>query len=142
VIEHFFEGYRQIMGEMGRVLRRGGYLFLTFPQMSFLRKASAFLGRYPKLPSDALDVNSKDFYQFALDAQVVLQDSLKAGFQILARTSYGGLKGLKDEAGPLKSPLQRLYDSPGTAARVIRVLAKLLLGRWCGHMALLVLRKA
>ncbi len=141
VIEHFFEGYGPIMGEIRRVLRRGGVLFLTFPQMSFLRKVKASLGMYSHLPPAGFDLSSNGFYQFALDAQLVSDDLNKTGFQVMERASYAGLKGLKDEAGPLKPPLQRLYDSPGTGARVTKVLAEPLLRRWCGHMALLVLRK-
>lgn len=142
VIEHFYEGYGPIMGEMGRVLRRGGRLFLTFPQMSFLRKGKACLRMYPHLPPASFDSAPGDFYQFALDVKNVISDFKQAGFQVMERTGYAGLKGLKDEAGPLKPPLQRLYDSPSTLAGGTRVLAEPLLRRWCGHSALLVLRKA
>jgi SAM-dependent methyltransferase len=41
VIEHFWSGYEDIAREMLRVLRPGGYLFLTFPHMSPLRRVKA-----------------------------------------------------------------------------------------------------
>jgi SAM-dependent methyltransferase len=141
VIEHFYEGYGPIMREMARVLRRGGVLFLTFPHMSLLRKAKARLGMFPNQPPVELDMSPNGFYQFALDAKIVMEDFKKAGFQVMERAVYAGLKGLKDEAGPLKPPLQRLYDSPGPVAGAARLLVEPLLRRWCGHSALLVLRK-
>jgi len=63
VIEHFWEGYNEILKEAKRVLKPKGYLFLTFPYMSPLRKFRANLGLYR-----ILDFNNKskndDFYQF------------------------------------------------------------------------------
>jgi SAM-dependent methyltransferase len=141
VIEHFYEGYGPIMGEMARVLRRGGRLFLTFPHMSPLRKVKARLGMYPPLPPAGFEVSANGFYQFALDAQRVSDDFTKAGFQVMERTGCAGLKGFKDEAGPLKPPLQRLYDNPGVVAGATKLLAEPLLRRWCGHSVLLILRK-
>jgi SAM-dependent methyltransferase len=47
VIEHFYDGYDEVSREMRRVLRKGGYLFLTAPSMSRLRRLKAALGRYP-----------------------------------------------------------------------------------------------
>ncbi len=140
VIEHFYQGYGPILREMARVLRGGGYLFLTFPRMSFLRKMKAQLGHYPVMPV-AFDPEGSHFYQFALDTENVI-DALKlAGFRLIAETGYAGLKGFKDEAGPLKPFLQRIYNSSSLGARMIKVVAESLLNPWCGHSALLVLRK-
>jgi len=141
VIEHFFEGYGPITAEMGRVLRKGGHLFLTFPQMSYLRKVKAYLGMYPHLPPADFDFSPNAFYQYALDITSVMNDLRTFGFQVVERTGYDGIKGLKDEVGPVKPPLQRLYDSSGLFARVTKFMAEPLLRGWCGHCALLILRK-
>src|SRR3989338_7898939 len=37
VIEHFYEGFEKIASEMKRVVRPGGYVFVTFPAFSKLR---------------------------------------------------------------------------------------------------------
>ena len=47
VIEHFWDGYEPVLSEMKRLLKPGGYLFLTFPYMSPLRKWKARRGQYP-----------------------------------------------------------------------------------------------
>ena len=53
VIEHFYDGYQPIQNEMLRVLKPGGFLFMTVPAMSPLRQLKARLGRYPSFePSD------------------------------------------------------------------------------------------
>jgi hypothetical protein len=89
----------------------------------------------------AFDPEESLFYQFALDTEKVIDDLKRAGFRLIAETCYAGLKGFKDEAGPLKRILQRIYDSSGLAARVIKVVAEPFLSPWSGHSALLVLQK-
>ena len=46
VIEHFWNGYDQIAREMHRVLRKDGYLFLTFPTMTEIRVWKAKHGNF------------------------------------------------------------------------------------------------
>ena len=38
VIEHFFNGYKEIAEEANRILKNKGFIFLTFPSMNILRK--------------------------------------------------------------------------------------------------------
>ena len=46
VIEHFYEGYERIIKEVNRVIKRNGFVFLTFPSLSFLRKFKSKWGLY------------------------------------------------------------------------------------------------
>ena len=55
VIEHFPEGYDPIAKEMLRVLKPGGYLFLTFPYMSPLRRLKTYFGAYPLFDKNHFD---------------------------------------------------------------------------------------
>ena len=109
VIEHFWEGYRDISKEMRRVLINGGYVFLTFPYMSPLRRLKAKLGLY----EDFYVEDKENFYQFALDPETVINDFEGAGFKLLERKPRGGVKGFKDEISVLKPILQKLYDYQG-----------------------------
>lgn len=118
VIEHFFDGYQPIQNEMLRILKPGGYLFMTVPAMSPLRRLKARLGRYPSFePTDAL---RSDFYQFALTPERIIADFEARGFKLVESHGMDGLKGLKDEVKLLKPALQALYDSKSRIARHAR----------------------
>lgn len=118
VIEHFYEGYQSIQSEMLRVLKPGGYLFMTVPAVSPLRRLKVLLGRYPSFePSEEL---LADFYQFALTPARIVEDFEASGFKLLERHGMDGLKGLKDEVTLLKPALQALYDGKGWIARQVR----------------------
>lgn len=140
VIEHFYEGYGAIADEMERVLKPGGFLFVTFPSMSLLRRLKARLGLYPEWDESG---GSDLFYQFALNQTHVIDEFEKRGFLLLERRSNDGLKGLKDEIFLVKIPLQRLYDYSGK--NIIIKFIRLVLHKTCepftGHTTLLVLRK-
>ena len=138
VIEHFPEGYDPILREMHRVLRTGGYLFLTFPALSPLRAWKARLRRYPALPAD--ETGAGDFYQFALDPPSVIRHFEANGFELLKRKLVDGFYGLTQEC-PGFSLLQPVYESPHTPARALRVLVNRLTAAWAGHIVLLILRK-
>ncbi len=97
VIEHFYDGYATIRDEMRRVVRPGGYLFLTFPAMSWLRRMKARAGLYPRWPGTAAELDR--FYQFALPADAVAADFAASGFELVRRTSSLGVTGLCEELG-------------------------------------------
>jgi SAM-dependent methyltransferase len=138
VIEHFWEGYKKITTEAHRVLKPGGYLFVTFPWMSPLRKIKVKLSLYPKLNTD---MNKKNFYEFLLNENSVKETLKREGWQCVEQFSYDALKGLKDEMSLLRSPLQKLYKNKTTLARAIRYLLTMLLAPLTGHMMLLVCKK-
>lgn len=138
VIEHFWDGYDDIIKEAYRVIKPGGYLFLSFPVMSPLRKLKARLGCYKALDST---VKADNFYEFVLDANLVARGLDGQGFVKICAYSYDALKGLKDEIGVFKPFLTALYNARGVFARGIRFGMTLLLGNLTGHMVLLVLKK-
>ena len=139
VIEHFFDGYKPILDEMLRVIRPGGYLFLTFPYFSPLRRFKALLGLYPYFQSN--QTSTEHFYQFALNQQVVTQKFENHGFTLIQKLPYAGMKGLKDEVLWMKPVLQRLYDSQNVLAKIFSAGLSLTLSSLSGHSILLVLRK-
>lgn len=140
VIEHFYDGYDKIALEMGRILKPGGYLFLTFPQMSCLRKIKAWLELYPQF-------NKKDgkenFYQFALDRKLVIEKFGGLGFKEVYVSATDGLKGLKDEVSLLKPALQRFYDYKGKSIiiRGTRYILDKILAPLTGHSAFVIFKK-
>lgn len=140
VIEHFYKGYESIAGEMARTIRLGGYLFLTFPYMSPLRRIKACLGCYPSFD---MKQESREFYQFALDARTVTTSYENLGFQLVGRKRLSGLKGVKDEIGTLRKMLQKLYDyqGPSRITRGLRWMLDWVMAPLAGHTCLLVLRR-
>ena len=138
VIEHFFDGYKQIANESSRVLKNKGYLFITFPSMNFLRKTKAKLGLYPIYDNQ----DKENFYQFALEPHQVIADFKKLGFNLVSKKRNNGLKGLKDESPKfLKFIFQKIYDSDFIISKLISVLISKTMSFFCGHSIILVLRK-
>lgn len=136
VVEHFYAGYGDIVREMRRVLKDGGLAFVTVPTMSPLRRAKAVAGVYPSWTGSEVS----RFYQFALPADLVISEFTNAGFELVRTAPRGGFKGLKDEAGILRNPLQRFYNSHSRPLRTIRAgLDRLLAPATC-HTRLYVFR--
>ena len=137
VIEHFFDGYDMIRKEMLRVLASGGYLFITFPHMSLLRKLKARLKQYPEWSGRS----EENFYQFALSTKKVIQDFEKNGFRLVNMKKMNGIKGFKDEISLLKPLLQKIYDNRSLPGLIVNKLISVLLTPFASHSVLLVLKK-
>jgi ubiquinone/menaquinone biosynthesis C-methylase UbiE len=140
VIEHFWDGYDIILDEMRRIIKSNGYLFLTFPQMSSLRKMKAKNNKYNILSIDKTEPSG--FYQFALDPVNVINDVQKRGFNLVSKTSRDGFKGIKDEITSLNSSLSLISNSK----LKINSLAKKIVSKFgdklnYGHICLLVFKR-
>lgn len=110
VIEHFYDGYESIIKEMRRTLKVGGFLFVSFPYMSPLRRLKVALRMYPFKESAALNARREQFYQFALTAERAQADLEALGFKLKERLTYDGIKGFKDEVALFQPYLQQVYD--------------------------------
>ncbi|MFZ5759339.1 MAG: class I SAM-dependent methyltransferase [Thermodesulfobacteriota bacterium] len=141
VIEHFFDGYDEVAAEMERVIKPGGLLFLSFPQMFSLRQLKARRGSYPAFPPQFCP-DQDNFYQFALEPGQVADAFASLGFSLVEVKTTAGLKGLKDEiGGNWGGLLQKMYDSTLLPVRIANKLLDLLLSPRFGHSALFVFRK-
>lgn len=136
VIEHFPEGYGEIIAEMARVIRPGGYAFVTFPAMSPLRRMKAAVGVFPDFSGDF-----ENFYQFALDPRVVARDFERHGFVTAVSAPRGGLMGLKHEWPLVRPLLQRMFASRSRAVRLVRGGLNRALAPFSFHTRLLVLHR-
>lgn len=136
VIEHFYEGYDEILTEMARVLRPGGYAFITFPYMNPLRRLLRRVDYYPPLPADAIS----EFYQFALDYKSVERDMQALGFTLVEKKPLLGLSGFEDTF-PLFQPLFKLLRKKNKLCRGMNFMLSRILEPWTGHMVLLVMKK-
>lgn len=138
VIEHFWEGYADIAREMKRIVRPGGYVFLTFPYMSPLRRLKASLGFYK---SADVRLSQKKFYQFLLNKERIKCEMLEYGFRVVAEHPFDGVKGLKDEIPLLRLILQPIYDGRSFFMRGIKFILSKICEKFAAHCVLLVLQK-
>ena len=120
VIEHFYNGYEDVAMEMKRVLKKGGYLFLTFPSLSKLRRRKIDLQRY----ADWTPTREKvaGFYQYALSSQEVWRIFSRLGFDSVYRRPICGLIGLQEETDNdrLRRLLGRLYDANSLPGQLLK----------------------
>jgi SAM-dependent methyltransferase len=139
VIEHFYNGYDDIIQEMHRVLKEGGVLFLTVPSMSWIRKMKAKFNMYPSWTQNEDDI--KKFYQFALDPAMVINDFKSLGFELLEVKPCDGFKGLKDEVKFIKPVMQYIYDSNNIFIKILRKSVDIIMKYFSSHMTLFIFKK-
>jgi len=137
VFEHFQEGMQAQWEEGARVIRNGGYLFLTVPIMSPLRRLKARLNAYPALT----EIPEGSFYQYAYSTQTIVSSAEANGFVLVSARLFDGIKGMKDEVPVLQPALQRLYDSKSLFARVLRRFVDVAFRSLSGHMGYFVFRR-
>ncbi|MGR3292442.1 MAG: class I SAM-dependent methyltransferase [Candidatus Scalindua sp.] len=138
VIEHFWEGYEEILSETERVIKERGYLFLSFPYLSPLRKFKIKFGVYASFERNQ---RTNNFYQFVLDAEKVKADVEKYGFKLVLKHPFDATKGLKDEISIIKPFLQKLYNNQSIVSKGLRFLVSTLFSRVAAHNILLIFRK-
>ena len=139
VIEHFWSGYDSILAEMARVLRPGGYLFLTFPAMNPSRQAKANRGAYQAWTDDVEAVAVARFYQFLLPVVEVERDLYAHGFETVESHFIDGFKGTKEEYGWINR-LGRTAKTVGLGRAWAKTLNLIASPRY-GHVALMVMRR-
>ena len=136
VVEHFYGGFEPIAMETARVLKPGGYAFVTVPTMSPLRNLKARMNAYP-----TIDHQPERFYQFALPPEAVIDGFTAHGLELIKVNKRGGFKVLKDEVAFLRRPLQRLYDSKHSSLRSLRAALDKILAPLTCHTRLYIFRK-
>ena len=138
VIEHFYEGYKPITFEAKRVIKKGGYFFVTFPHMSRLRKLKAFFNRYP-IWSEEMDKQS--FYQFALDKKSVIKHCSALGFEMKETQDLGGFLGLVNEIKLGRRLRKSMNGSNNIIVKILRKILDVVTSTFSSHITLLVFKK-
>ena len=139
VIEHWPDGFATIAEEMRRVIRQGGFLFLTFPMLSLWRRRRAQSGFYTQnsLPAK----NLPNFYQYALDPFVVIKLFKSLGFELKSKGGRNAWQGLGEDI-PFIGKADKFLEARFPRLRALIGFAMdELLGNYCGHSAFLVFEK-
>lgn len=141
VIEHFWYGYQKILNEANRVLKKGSFLFITFPSINLLRKIKAFFGFYP-IYKDKNGSEPEGFYQFALDPDQVIKDLKLIGFNINESFYVNPVKGLKDDVNLFRKILGHTQkNSHRFYAKFINKILKIIFKNISGHSIVIVAQK-
>ncbi len=138
VIEHFYNGYDEIIAEMKRVIKPNGYLFINFPHMSKLRNKKAKNDNYKIWKND--DELIKNFYQFALDHKTVIEKLKEYDFCYVKKQHLTGIKGLKDEVSLFKKLLQKIFDSRSIPIIALSKFISFIFNRYSSHSILIVMQ--
>lgn len=136
VIEHFWDGYDDILSEAIRVIKPEGYLFLTFPSMSKIRKLKAYFGFYEEFNGS---VKPRNFYQYALRDSGVIKNLEKNNFKVLKVKRRSVEKGIRDELMFVERSLnigKRML--PTIAFKIIRKLVYSVFIPFVGHGTIIV----
>lgn len=136
VIEHFPSGFDDAVIEMYRVLQNNGFLFLSFPVLSLLRKVKIKFGLYKSFSPEY----KNNFYQYDYDEDFVKKKLERYRFKYVKSSRYDGIKGLKDEIALFKYFLQKIYYPHGLLHRMVKFILNALLNPITGHMCIMVLR--
>ncbi len=78
VIEHFRDGFEEVIRECHRVLKPGGIAYISFPYMNLSRRLKGLLGLYKSSPDKDLI-----FYQYVLNHGRVRTEWVKKGFDYI-----------------------------------------------------------
>ncbi|HML73247.1 MAG TPA: class I SAM-dependent methyltransferase [Anaerohalosphaeraceae bacterium] len=140
VIEHFWEGYEDIISEMKRVLKPGGYLFLYFPSVSLLDRMLVPLNKYKIFHGTE---KPELFYQFGLDVKSVKKELLHIGFECVDCHKENGLLGIERVFPSFKKYNQKMMNMSqrNKIFKLSYYAASMILSPLCGHNAMMVFRK-
>ena len=139
VIEHFWSGYSSILAEAARVLRVGGYLFVTAPWLSPYRLARVRAGAYP---TEEFSTEPELFYQFALSRDEVRAALAQHGLQVVSWRGLASEVCMREDMPRLKRQVDWLLGSRGSIfKRAFRRALTQTLNGYCGHSFLAIARR-
>lgn len=132
VVEHRQAGPEPFLREAYRVVKPGGWAFISVPYLNPVRRLKSLLGLYRGKPGDL------EFYQYAFPRGDFESQLRAVGFEIVDWTAYDSRKAFKDEL-PF---LRRLYKIPKLGWRLQRLLEKNpTVEKHFGHMLMVIARK-
>jgi len=138
VIEHFKDGYFEIIDDMYRVLKKDGILFLTVPCFSPLRRLKAKLSSYQTIE----EIDETRFYQFAISKEEIISSFTSRGFELISTSGFDAVKELKDEISFLNPILTRVYNSNNFLMKVVRKSINVLFSSIFHHSRIYILKKS
>lgn len=127
---------------MYRVVKPGGYVFVSVPIMSLLRKLKASCRIYPTI-NDACNICQTDFYCYILPHKKIIDDFEEKGFKLVKTYNWEGNKGLRDEVKVLRMPLQYItqFRNRNIIFKIFIRILDIFVSPLAGHECLFVFKK-
>ena len=140
VIEHFEDGVDGALSEAGRVLRTGGFLFVTVPHMNLARKVSSVI--WPRKYIVDLDqrlayieeghrgfVRSDPpagyhFYEYEFDSGEMRRHLGRHGFRVVHEEPFSTMWGIRD-LQPYRSLAGMEQERPAIYQKIVRRLVRM-----------------
>ncbi len=140
LIEHFYHDNEKFLSETSRVIKNGGYLFLSFPNISLLNRLKIFFKNY-KLINSKKKTDIKNFYQFKLNDKLLINKLNNYNLECLKKIKSDGLKGLKDEIALTHNFFSFIYNSNNIFCNILKKVINLVVSPFSNHVILLILKK-
>lgn len=133
VMEHFTEGQDNMLAEAARVVRPGGWIFLSVPALNGWRKLRCRLGMYDK-------VGTAPFFESCLSVDEMEMLLKKSGFEPVEHAYFNTPMTFVQETF-LRSLYLQIEDSRYIRGAVDRVLKLILPKSVFGHMVMIAARR-
>lgn len=140
VIEHFIDGYEQVIYEARRILKCNGFVFMSFPYISPIRFFKIYFKQY-KIQKNMDGYCRKYFNQYVLSIKQVISLFRKYGFNYITAYKYNGILGWVEEIALFKSLMKNIYLSKSNFVRPLRFLLNHVLSIIMSHSILLIFKK-
>lgn len=133
VIEHFVNGQQEMINEAARVLKTGGYIFISVPALNRFRKFRIRLGSY-QTKSDM------PFFESCISKEEMLFLLKNAGLDFIDVIMTNPVMTFVQETR-LRPLYRHIEDVRYVRGAVDRLLSMILPRSWFGHMMMIVARK-
>jgi len=133
VIEHFVEGQDVMLQEAARIIKPGGYIFISVPALNGYRKLKCRMGRYK-------DEASAPFFESCLSVEELYSLCISAGFKPIEHSYQNTVMTFAQET--LIRPLYYLIEDIRYVRGIIDRFLRLILPKsWFGHMVMVVAQR-
>ena len=140
LIEHFYYDNEKFLSEASRVIKVGGYFFLSFPNISLLNRLKIFFKNY-KTVNSKKNPYIKNFYQFKLNDKLLINKLNNYNLQFIKKIKSDGLKGLKDEIALTHNFFSFIYNSNNIFCNILEKAINIIASPFSNHVILLILKK-
>lgn len=137
VIEHFTEGQDKMLQEAARVIKTGGYIFLSVPCLNEYRKLRIKLKTYKKTNFEP----TAPYFESCFSEEELTYLLKIAGFEKVDKIYINPVMTFAQES-PIRGIYKLIEDKRYIRSAIDRILKFFLPESWFGHMIMIVAKKS